>query len=535
MNQFPWRLRTSIFFCLHFVLCADLVAQYDPAAPQPIVAPRGTLYLHGGGLLTTQMRRDFLDFAGGADAKLVVIPSADPEDPLGEDELATWRELGVKHVRRLHAFTRDEAERPEFSESLADATAVWICGGRQSRLAAAYLRTPVEAALRGVLARGGVVGGSSAGAAITSQIMLVRDDVREGLDLVPGAIIDQHFLARNREPRLRRALAAHPERVGLGIDEATVLVVRGRSITVRGEATVTLLLAPNDHLPERIERLKAGDRADLVAWSRAAQARRHVPFPPAEPAAPFVSSGSLVIVGGGGMPRGLMRRFVELAGGPEAPIVFVPCEEAEQLPPQQGFVDALRKLGANNVTWIHTKDRRKASSDAEFLKPLENARGIWFGGGRQWNLVDSYQDTTAHRLMHAVLRRGGVIGGSSAGASIQGDYMPRGDPLGNLVMMAEGYERGLGFLTGVAIDQHFSQRNRFGDMKALVARHPQLLGIGIDEATALVVRHEVAEVVGQGKVAFYDARRPREEGRPDYEQLQAGQLYDLVERRPVDP
>lgn len=525
----------AVLWLTAVVLVSRVGAQFDPGAPEPIDRVRGTLYLHGGGRLTEQMRRDFLELAGGASARLVVIPSADPEDPTGEEELDTWRSLGAVHVRRLHAFMRDEAERPEFAATLDDATGVWICGGKQSRLARAYLETPVEAALRRVVARGGVVGGTSAGAAITSRVMLVYDEIRQGLDLVPGAIVDQHYLVRRREERLRRALMAHPDRVGLGIDEATVLILRGRTLTVRGESTVTLMLAASPQRPERVERLKPGERADLIAWSRAAVARQRAPFPTAMPPLPRVAQGSLVIVGGGGMPKGLMRRFIDLAGGVDAPIVYVPCEEVEHLPEEPSFVAAMRKLGARQVSWIHTKDRRVAREDAQFLKPLETARGVWFGGGRQWNLVDSYQHTTAHRLMHAVLERGGVIGGSSAGASIQGDYMPRGDPLGNLVMMAEGYESGLGFLTGVAIDQHFSQRKRFADMTALVKTYPQLLGIGIDEATALVVRHDVAEVVGNGKVAFYDARRPRADGEPDYVQYEAGQFYDLVERQPVEP
>lgn len=517
--------------------CADpAVGQYDPDAPEPIERLRGSLYLHGGGPVTTSVRHEFLELAGGAEARVFIVPADDPDDPLADQELELWRALGVRSVRRLHAFTRDEAERPEFVEPLDDATGVWFCGGRQSRLAGAYVGTPVERALQQVVRRGGAVGGTSAGAAIASRVMIVQGELRTGLDLLPGAVVDQHFLARNREERLRRAIVAHPDRVGLGIDESTALVVRGRSIAVRGLSTVTVLLAASADRPEKLQRLKSGDTADLVALSRAAVARSRPPFPPAAPAPPVVPAGSLVIVGGGRMPKGLLRRFVDLAGGFDAPIVYVPCEEAERLPGEPDFVEALRRAGVKQVSWIHTKDRRKADDDREFLKPLETARGVWFGGGRQWNLVDSYQDTTAHRLMHEVLRRGGVIGGSSAGASIQGDYMPRGDPLGNLVMMAEGYERGLGFLTGVAIDQHFSQRNRFADLSALVRARPQLLGLGIDEATALIVRGELAEVYGEGRVAFYDGRRQQQDAdAPDYEQHPAGVIYNLVERRVEDP
>ena len=138
-------------------------------------------------------------------------------------------------------------------------------------------------------------------------------------------------------------------------------------------------------------------------------------------------------------------------------------------------------MGVKHATYLHTKDRNKANSDEEFLEPLREATGLYFGGGRQWNFSDSYYGTKAHELMKDVLKRGGVIMGSSAGASIQGRYLARATPIGNSKIVAFGYERGgLGFLDGVAIDQHFTQRNRFKDMSGLMDRYPQLLGIGID-------------------------------------------------------
>src|SRR5205823_10371724 len=104
-----------------------------------------------------------------------------------------------------------------------------------------------------------------------------------------------------------------------------------------------------------------------------------------------------------------------------------------------------------------------------FQEPLREAKGVWFSGGRQWRFVDAYEGTLCEKLFHDVLKRGGAIGGSSAGATIQGAYLCRGNPLGNLDIMAEGYERGFGFLPGTAIDQHFFKRNRLGDMQNLVA------------------------------------------------------------------
>ena len=130
-----------------------------------------------------------------------------------------------------------------------------------------------------------------------------------------------------------------------------------------------------------------------------------------------------------------------------------------------------------------------------------------------------------------VLKRGGVIGGSSAGATIQGDYLVRGSPFASEIMMCEGYERALGFLPGVAIDQHFSARDRFADMTALMKKYPQFLGLGLDESTALIVEGHTAEIMGEGKVYFYDPRTMTDPDEPDYESAAAGDKYDFNDRR----
>jgi cyanophycinase-like exopeptidase len=130
--------------------------------------------------------------------------------------------------------------------------------------------------------------------------------------------------------------------------------------------------------------------------------------------------------------------------------------------------------------------------------------------------------------MREVLERGGVIGGSSAGATIQGDYLVRGNPLGNTDMMSAGYEDGFCYVPGCAIDQHFTSRNRHPDMALLKTHLPLLLGIGIDETTAIVVTGHSAEVMGQGKVYFYDGTSSAQaEQRTE---VSAGQTYDLIER-----
>lgn len=373
----------------------------------------------------------------------------------------------------------------------------------------------------------------------------------EGHNLLPDCVLASGFDgSKTAERDLLAALAKLPGSVGIGIEDETMLMLSGRKCTCYGNGKATFLLASNDRQSARIEsigplvatggrverqlRLRPQDFVvDLTEWRRDAVDRTLPPFPVLHPKKPFVENGTLLIVGGGGLPEGLMERFVELAGGKDkAKLVYVPCSEADDVGERQRMVESWKRMGVEQATFIHTKDRNQSNSDEEFLAPLVDATGIWFGGGRQWNFSDSYYGTRAHKLMKEVLHRGGVIGGSSAGASIQGRYLARATPVGNFRIMAPGYERGgLGFLSGVAIDQHFSQRGRHPDMTRLVDRYPQLLGIGLDEATAIIVQKSKAEIVGRGRVHFYDRNLPVVVGQPDFTALPDGSSYDLATRK----
>lgn len=240
--------------------------------------------------------------------------------------------------------------------------------------------------------------------------------------------------------------------------------------------------------------------------------------------------GRLVVVGGGTLGPEIVERFLQLAGGPDAPIVFIPTAgDADTYPGDWLSKQFLAKSGARNVTLLHTRDRKIANTKA-FVEPIRKARGVWFGGGRQWRLVDSYLNTRTHRELKKLLDRGGVIGGSSAGATIQGSYLVRGAREGSTIMMAPGYEVGMGFLRKVAIDQHLLKRNRQDDLVAVIEEHPELLGIGIDESTAIVVDRDQFEVIGASKVAIYDRRRPPEPGGKRYYFLERGDRFDLASR-----
>ena len=505
---------------------------FDPAGGP------GTVILSGGGRIPDAGRAAFVEAGGGGQCRLVVVPTATPgsddEEALreGAEVAESWKQREIATVEVLHTRDRERANDPAFCEPLRQATAVWFTGGRQSQIAAVYQGTRFEDEVRQVLMRGGVVGGTSAGAACQSRVMIVRGQVwaTPGLGMIPGVIVDQHFLARDRRGRLLEALQQHPQLVGLGIDEGTALVVKGRAMKCLGESTVHLCLGACASLEPCERVLQPGELGDLTMFRREALARQRTPFPPEKPVPPVVPSGSLVIVGGGGLTDQITQRFIELAGGVEAPIVVLPTANP-QIDLNEGKF--LERAGAKNVTLLTARTWAEVESP-ETAARLKQARGLWFGGGRQWRFVDAYEHTQAVALFHEVLQRGGVIGGSSAGATIQGDYLVRGSPLGNTDMMALGYQRGFAFLPGTAIDQHFRQRNRFADLAKVIDRHPQLLGIGLDEATALVVTGEVGEILGRGEAHFYDRPPGRPADTSDRESVGAGGRYQLRERQVLE-
>jgi cyanophycinase len=510
-------------------------------APAPLVMLpcdeiRGTLVIHGGGAIPDEVRDEFVKLAGGANAKLVVIPtaSATADGANADKALEPWKKYKLPSLTLLHTRDRQKADDAAFVKPLTEATAVWLGGGNQSKLTEAYAGTAVEKELQKLLERNGVVGGTSAGAAVMSQVMITdgKEDAKigKGFGFLSHAVVDQHFLKRDRQKRLVGVLAKHPGLFGLGVDEGTAAIVRGRTVQVRGNSVVVTVLSAGANRPLLVTKLKAGDKADLIALSRAAIARTQAPWPPEKAPVPSVPKGTLIIGGGGNLPNNIWKQFVDAAGGPDASIVYIPTALEDPIAAEPGEAKRLKAAGAKSVKILHTRKRAEAEKE-EFLAEVRKAKGVWFSGGRQWRFVDAYLDTKAQKEFHAVLDRGGVIGGSSAGASIQADYMVRGDPLGNLKPMAEGYERGLAFFQGVAIDQHFFKRKREADMTAVMKAHPQLLGIGIDEQTAIVVHGEVMEVVGLSKVAVYNCGRPIVEGQPDYEVLTSGMRYDLKSRK----
>lgn len=241
------------------------------------------------------------------------------------------------------------------------------------------------------------------------------------------------------------------------------------------------------------------------------------------------SKGSLIAVGGAMSDPAILNRFFELSGGRDAPIVIIPTAAGEEsYPPNWVGLLPFKRAGATNLTVLHTVDRAVADSE-DFVRPIREAQGVFFTGGRQWRLADSYLNTRTERELEALLDRGGVIGGDSAGATILGSYLVRGDTKTNIIMMGDHVE-GFGFLRNVGIDQHLLKLNRQFDLIEVIEAHPELLGIGLDEDTAIVVQGDEFEVIGQGYVAVYDHGRSIPPGGKFYF-LAPGDRYDLKTRK----
>ncbi len=510
------------FWIALFVLAMPQFA----GAQQPRIDPagiRGAVLLAGSYQLSDQTCDRFIELAGGAKAKIVII-------------IAGERQYGRPPVEQLTAAAKKkDAAAPivvtyeKASQAIASATGVWLHLDSTSSWYKAIASKSISNECQQLLSRGGAVGTAQAGVSFVGSEFLVRNAGCKALGLIPDSLIDvvkPGKLASSPFLDLEKKLMGI---VGFELDRDVTMIVKGRTISTLGAGRVQAYVT-SGKAQWRFVTIQGKSQEDLTALRRSARdcAER---FPPKQPEQPFVEKGTLVIVGGGGSPVGLYPRFVELAGGKDkAKIVIFPTANADPIPKRDFVAQTFLKAGAKKATILYGRTQAEVESK-EFLDTLKDATGLWFDGGRQWRFVDCYEHTKAMPLMFDVLKRGGVIGGTSAGASIQGDYLARGGVFNNVDIRYEGYERGLGFLKGVAIDQHFTQRKRQTDMTKLMKIHPQFLGIGIDEATAIVVQRSTAEVIGKGRVFFYDTHRKAEPDGPDYVALPAGGRYDLKDRK----
>ena len=205
----------------------------------------GAIVAVGGGGTTEAIVQRTLDLAGGRNAVVVVLPQSSALENAGDSSVRMWQAAGVRSARTLRFAD------PLARDALASATLIWIPGGDQNRFMKAIAGTGLDELIRERHRAGVVVGGTSAGAAVLSGLMITGEaDLRsltagttllaKGLGLWTVGIFDQHFLRRQRNNRLLSAVLDHPGTLGVGIDEATAVIVRGGTLEVVGQSAVVV-------------------------------------------------------------------------------------------------------------------------------------------------------------------------------------------------------------------------------------------------------------------------------------------------------
>ena len=234
------------------------------------------------------------------------------------------------------------------------------------------------------------------------------------------------------------------------------------------------------------------------------------------------TQGTLFIVGGGSQPAALITEFIGLAGGPgRARIAVLPMASSEPEETGREKVEQLVAQGAS--AFVLNVNRAQAESDSA-ARLLDSVTGVWFSGGDQARLTPILSGTVLLRTIQARYRAGAVLGGTSAGAAVMTDSMITGEQYRDGVdtsayygddfpVIARGAIEivpGLGFLSGAIVDQHFIRRERHNRLLSVVLERPTMIGVGIDEGTAIVVRPNGSwQVVGRSAAVVYDARQSR--------------------------
>ncbi|MBA4107604.1 MAG: cyanophycinase [Pirellula sp.] len=268
-----------------------------------------------------------------------------------------------------------------------------------------------------------------------------------------------------------------------------------------------------------------------------------------KPAPAPLPKGSLFIIGGGDRDAPLMKQYIELAEAHDMGRIVI-FTMASSVPDEVGpeLLAEFKRNGAKDVAYYNLQHEQAIQPGSG--KILDGAGGVWFSGGDQVRLTAALLNTPVHQRMLELYREGAVIGGTSAGAAVQSEFMITGNErnAGGAegdwdVILADDVEHaeGFGFVRDAVIDQHFVARRRHNRLIAVVLQNPTLVGVGIDESTAVLVRPDSKyEALGEGQVIVYDARQARVfqslDGRLGghgltMHSLVAGDVYDLAAGR----
>lgn len=256
--------------------------------------------------------------------------------------------------------------------------------------------------------------------------------------------------------------------------------------------------------------------------------------------------GPLLIIGGHEDKDGdrtILKALATLLEGGRLVIATIASREPEGY--FDSYREAFRGLGVTDLVELYVEERSD-SGTREALKTLDGASGVFFTGGDQLRIASQIGDTAIEKRILQIHAEGGVIAGTSAGASVMSETMLVKGPNDESYRLGELHMApGLGLMRDIVIDQHFAERGRYGRLMGAVAHNPRLLGVGIDENTALLVRESAGEVLGAGAVYVVDGEGVTHsnvaEARPDcalsmhdvrMHVLASGDVFDFNARRP---
>lgn len=258
------------------------------------------------------------------------------------------------------------------------------------------------------------------------------------------------------------------------------------------------------------------------------------------------TKGTLIAIGGHEDKEGervILSAVAERLRGGRLVVATVASKEPQE------YIEAYRKafgaLGVQDIVELYVEDRAQ-SDDVELQDQIAGAAGLFFTGGNQNRIMSHIGDTPLAAEIQRLHARGGVIAGTSAGASVQSEVMMvSGGGAGSFRVGDIEMAPGLGLISGVIIDQHFAERGRIGRLLGAVAHNPHMLGIGIDEGTAIIVNGDQFTVIGRGGVTVVEADRATRSNIDEASQgcvlsihdvvmhvLSTGDRFDLANRRP---
>ena len=218
----------------------------------------------------------------------------------------------------------------------------------------------------------------------------------------------------------------------------------------------------------------------------------------------FPFKGKLIIIGGGDILDTMYNLFAKEIGGKDQPIVYIPTATDDEPWIQAGeHLVKFTSRGFTNLTTVHTRDKQKAN-DPVFIDRIRKAKGVFIGGGDQANIANAFLGTAVHQELFSLLNRGGIIMGTSAGATIMGDLMITGWEQRKAPNVLHTYPPGLAFMKNTSIDQHVLVRNRQFDLVPMMEANTNILGMALDEATAAYVNRDSIQVIGRSYMMIYD-------------------------------